>query len=171
MMKHFNRLACATAFLTLAQFSFAHAGTPLIVEMDQSQPMLLTGDVGSIIVGNPSIADVSLNGRQIILHGHSFGETNLVIFDTNGHKLVDFDVTVSHNTSNQLSLFVGSSASPAQRYSYSCAPSCEVNMMVGDNADWMGKVVGSNRQKNDYKTGVKTSDLTQKSAANAVPPQ
>ncbi len=171
MKKPWNQLACVAAFLTLAQFTPAQAGSPLTVEMDQSQPMLLTGDVGSVIIGNPSIADASLNGRQLILHGHSFGETNLVIFDTNGKKLADFDITVAHNSPNQLSMFVGSTTYPAQRFTYSCAPNCEANMMVGDNTDWLGKVVGANRLKNDYKTGVKTSDLSPKTSGGAAAPQ
>ncbi|MDE2384161.1 MAG: pilus assembly protein N-terminal domain-containing protein [Alphaproteobacteria bacterium] len=139
----------------------------MTVNVDQSTPMMLTADPGSIIVGNPSIADVSLNGRQLIIHGHTYGETNLIVFDGTGNKLVDFDLTVVHNTSNQLTMFVGNATSGTHRYSYSCAPnsSCEVNMMVGDDSGWMEKVIGDNRAKNDYATGVKTSDLQSKTTS------
>jgi hypothetical protein len=131
--------------------------------------MVLTGDPGSVIIGNPSIADVSLNGRQLILHGHSFGETNLIVFDTTGNKLVDFDITVAHNTSNQLSVFVASGdKGAARRYTYSCAPYCEANVIVGDA--YAQSVVTDTRAKNDLTNGVKTSDLGPK-VGGVAPPQ
>ncbi len=158
--------AAAAAFLALSAGA-AHAGTPLVVQMDQSQLMALTADPGSIIVGNPSIADVSLNGRQLFIHGHSFGETNLMIFDAAGQKIGDYDVTVSHDTENQLSMFIGNSRGSA-RYTYSCAPNCEQNMMAGDEPGFMQQAVTSNRTKYSYATGVASS--TTGGTGSSMPP-
>ncbi len=157
MKNHLNAFVFAAA-LTGALSSSAQAGTPLTVEMDQSQLITVNSDAGSIVVGNPSIADASLNGHQVFIHGHSFGETNLMIFDTAGNKLVDFDVTVNHNTSNQLTVFLGSGTAGPSRYTYSCAPNCEANMMVGDNVDFTKNVIELSRGKYYFATGQKAAD-------------
>ena len=159
---------CLTAGLLLGSFSPAFAGTPLTVQMDQSQLMMLEADPGTIIVGNPSIADVSINGRQLFFHGHSFGETNIMIFDTNGKKVADYDITVSKDTANELSLYLGNATNGAGRHTYSCAPNCEQNMMVGDDSGAFQRLVNDNRTKNDYATGVKTSDLGGKASEAVV---
>jgi len=169
MVNHWRRLALSTVFNAFL-FASAQAGTPLTIQTDQSQPMLLASDPASIIIGNPSIADVSLNGRQLILHGHAFGETNLIVMDADGKRIVDFDITVSHDTANQLSLYFANANSSAQRHSYTCAPNCEASMMTGDPDDWMAKVIASNRAKSDFATGVKTSDLVTKGSSVALSP-
>lgn len=158
-MKIAPRLFWATAALmTALTANQAQAGTSLVVQMDQSQLMQLTADPGSVIVGNPSIADVSLNGRQLFIHGHSFGETNLMVFDSAGKKIGDYDVTVSHDTENQLSLFVGNATKGANRYSYSCAPNCEASMMVGDDPTVMQQILANNRNKVSFATGTSAVD-------------
>jgi Pilus formation protein N terminal region len=145
--------------------SLAAAGTPLTVQMDQSQLMMLNADPGTIIIGNPSIADVSLNGRQLFIHGHAAGETNLMVFDGGGNKIADFDLSVSHDTANSLVVYKGNATNGTFRYTYSCAPNCEFNMMAGDDSAAFEKLVSDNRAKTDYATGVKTSDLGPKNVA------
>jgi hypothetical protein len=155
--------------LALIAATSVQAASPLTVQMDQSQVMLLAQDPGSIIVGNPSIADVTLNGRQLFIHGHAFGETNLLIFDAFGNKIGDFALTVSNDTSNQVSVFSASNASPALRRTYSCAPNCEVNMMVGDDPIYFDLIANANRKKADLANGVKTSDLNGKAGPVTLP--
>ena len=139
--------------------SAAIAGqVPMTVEMDQSQLITLPTDPGRIVIGNPSIADMSLNGKQLFIHGHSFGETNMMVFDNDGNKLLDLIVTVAHRTDNQLTMFVGS-PDDVQRYTYTCGPNCEVNMMTGDNFTWTKDVVKMNSLKHDFATGHSTLDV------------
>jgi Pilus formation protein N terminal region len=136
----------------------AHAATPLTIEMDQSQLITVNAEPGSIVVGNPSIADASINGRQIFIHGHTFGQTNLMVFDSNGNKLLDFELTVARNTSNQLALFASTPDQGPLRYSYSCAPNCEANMVPGDNFDWTKNIILLSRAKYEFATGQKSAD-------------
>ena len=145
----------------------AAAGTPLTVQIDQSQLLTLEADPGTIIIGNPSIADVSLNGKQMYIHGHSFGETNLMIFDASGNKMSEFELTVGNSPINQVTVYRGNGTSTAQRQTYSCAPTCEAAMMAGDNN--LSQVIGDNRSKADFANGVKSSDLVPK--ATGAPPQ
>ena len=160
-------VAAASISLVIGTSS-ASAGTPLTVQLDQTQLMMLNSDPGTIIVGNPSIADVSLNGRQLFIHGHAFGETNLVVFDGSGNKIADLELTVSHDTANSLAFYKGNATNGVARYTYSCAPNCEFNMMVGDDSAAFEKLVGDNRAKTDYATGVKSSDLGPKNVSVAT---
>jgi hypothetical protein len=170
-MKIASRLSWAAAAVTLAFAATpSQAGTALIVQMDQSQLMQLNADPSSIIVGNPSIADVSVNGRQLFIHGHSFGETNLMIFDTAGKKIGDYDVTVSHDTENQLSLFLGNATKGTNRYTYSCAPNCEQNMMVGDDTGVMQQVLANNRNKLSFAQGTTAVDVGGNSVSSSPAP-
>ncbi len=138
--------------------STAHAAALLTLEMDQSQVITVNADPASIVVGNPSIADASINGRQVFIHGHSFGQTNLMVFDQAGNKLIDYELTIAHNTSNQVALFNSTPNGGAMRYSYSCAPNCEVNMMPGDDFNWTKNIILLDRAKYEFATGQKSAD-------------
>jgi Pilus formation protein N terminal region len=156
MSKKFRFAAAIFGFGCL--IASAHAATPLTIEMDQSQLITVNAEPGSIVVGNPSIADASINGRQIFIHGHTFGQTNLMVFDSNGNKLLDFELTVAHNTSNQVALFASTPYQGPLRYSYSCAPYCEANMVPGDNFDWTKNIILLSRAKYEFATGQKSAD-------------
>jgi len=157
-----------TAGAAAADTAATAAPTPITVEVDQSQLVMLTSDPATVVVGNPSIADISLNGKQLFLHGHSFGETNIMVFDASGNKIVNYYVSVAHHTDNQLSMFVSNGHSPMpSRYTYTCAPNCEPNMMVGDQPDWMPVVLGNNQAKYKFATGSLTADVKNQ----APPPQ
>ena len=136
----------------------AHAAALLTLELDQSQVITVNADPASIVVGNPSIADASINGRQIFIHGHSFGQTNLMVFDQAGNKLIDYELTISHNTSNQVVYYGGTPEDGPLRYSYSCAPNCESNMIPGDNVNWTKNMILLNRAKYEFATGQKSAD-------------
>lgn len=138
--------------------SAAQAATPLTIEMDQSQVITVNADPASIVVGNPSIADASINGRQIFIHGHSFGQTNLMVFDQAGNKMIDYELTISHNTSNQIAIFASTPDEGPVRYSYSCAPNCEANMIPGDSVNWTKNILLLDRAKYEFATGQKSAD-------------
>jgi hypothetical protein len=137
---------------------FANAGEPLTVLVDRSQLMMLSADPGTIVVGNPSMADVSLNGRQLFIHGHSAGETNLLVFSQSGEKIADFDLTVMQVGENALTVFLGSATNGAARLSYVCAPICERSMIVGDSN--LQGLMTDNQGKVGMAQGVKLSTPT-----------
>ncbi len=147
----------------------AFGATPLTVQIDQSELLTLPTDPGTIIVGNPSIADVSLNGKQLFIHGHSFGATNLMIFDVSGNKMSEFELTVGNSASTQLTLYNGSSTNGVTRRTYSCAPTCEAAIMVGDPNFYVDQLIGSTRGKADLANGVKSSDLAPKQQGGTAP--
>ena len=129
----------------------AIAGSPLSVLIDRSQLMMLNDEPGTIIVGNPSIADVSLNGLQLFIHGHSAGETNLMVFNQNGTKIVDLELSVIQDGSNSVTIFAGTSSRQGTlRRSYVCAPSCDPSMVASDDSDSFGSAISKNSSKDAF---------------------
>jgi uncharacterized Zn-binding protein involved in type VI secretion len=160
-MYHMNfdlkRSLTGMALLTLSAVR-AFAGEPIIIQEDRTQIISVSAEPGTVVIGNPSIADVSVNGKQVFLHGHAFGETNLIILDTGGREIANFDITVSHNSNHSLAIYKA-----GNRFSYTCAPLCEVAMEPGDQGDYIEKVIGVNGSKSGFATG-------KKSAEAAAPP-
>jgi Flp pilus assembly secretin CpaC len=90
----------------------ALAGSPITIQTDQTQLIAISADPGTVVVGNPSIADVSLSGRRVFLHGRGYGSTNILILDLNGNQLANFDVTVTHDHPNELVVITSSATKP-----------------------------------------------------------
>ncbi|MFB9373237.1 pilus assembly protein N-terminal domain-containing protein [Algimonas porphyrae] len=126
----------ATAALSLS----ASASDPIYrVDLNKTQILRLPAAAGSVIVGNPSIADVTIHSpNMIFVVGRGYGETNLVILDRNGGTMVDADIQVTAITpTNGIRLFNASS-----RRSYSCSPYCQPSPVLGDSADFVGANAG-----------------------------
>jgi Flp pilus assembly secretin CpaC len=124
----------------------AFAGEPLTIQTDSSKMLTVSAMPGTVVVGNPAIADVTLDGKHIFIHGRAFGETNMMILDTAGNQIVNFDITVAENADNTVTLYRG-----PKRSSFSCAPTCGSVMMVGD-AD-MEDIIKQNGMKSILATG------------------
>ena len=142
-----------TSALTLAFFytSAAIAAQELIIKTDQTQLINVSGSPGAVIIGNPSIADATVHGEKIFVHGRAFGSTNLIILDQNGNQLTSLDITVQLGGLNNVALYKA-----GVRYSYVCAPNCESTLQPGDQVDWFGDLAKMNGSKLDAATG-KTS--------------
>jgi hypothetical protein len=152
------RAALATAGVVMSA-SLAAADS-LTIESDKTQMISLSVRPGVVVVGNPSIADVSINGTQVFVHGRGFGNTNIIVLDVQGAQIASFDITVKQSTSNAVSLYRGGIA---QRYSYACDPVCENTLQVGDNPDWFKAIAEAQAGKSELATGSETSE------ANAPP--
>ena len=99
--------ALALGFLcTSASF----AAQELVVKTDQTQLISISGNPGTVVIGNPSIADVTVHGNKIFVHGRAFGSTNLIILDENGNQLSNLDVTVQLGGENNVTNLQGWSA-------------------------------------------------------------
>jgi len=168
MVKSFSMFLAGVCFACVNLSSFVQAGTPLNVTVDYTQLMMLTSDPSTVVVGNPSIADVTINGRQLFVHGHSAGETNLMIFDQGGSKIGDYEVSVAQDTSNTLAVFSATSSSGVSRLSYVCAPLCERSLQVGDNVAGFSNVLGNVQQKISLAQGSTTSGAAASNPAAAA---
>lgn len=161
-MKSGLKSLLAGVAIIISATQIALAGQPLIVETDKSQLISVSAEPGAVVIGNPSIADITVNGKQIFVHGHSFGDTNLLVLDANGNQIANFDITVSHNPDNALAIFKAGLNAPA-RYSYTCAPLCESTIQPGDQDGFTSTLMVNSRQKTEFATG-------KASAEAAAPP-
>ena len=82
-----------------------------------------------MVVGNPSIADVTVQGNRVVLMGRNYGVTNLIILDRQGNQLAALDVTVQITDKNAVQVFKAGG-----RMTLACAPMCEQTLQVGDEA-------------------------------------
>ena len=138
------------ALLAAAAFSAgnAFAGTDVVVMADQAKLLSVGGEPSTIVVGNPSIADVTVQGSNVFVHGRNFGSTNLIVLDKEGNQLANLDVTVAQGGNNNLTVFRGGG-----KYSYVCAPQCQVVTQVGDKTDYFDAVADGTSKKNGLATG------------------
>jgi Flp pilus assembly secretin CpaC len=99
----------------------AFADTGIGVTMNEAKIVKLARPADTIIIGNPAIADASVqDSRTIVLTGKGFGTTNLVILDTSGSPIIDEQVTVSRGDTNSVRIYRRSDIQ-----TLSCTPYCE----------------------------------------------
>jgi hypothetical protein len=118
--------AIAAALLSLA--GPALAANDITIYADQAKIIHVTGQPGTVVVGNPSIADVTVQGERVVLMGRNYGVTNIIILDREGKQLAALDVTVQITDKNAVHVFKA-----ARRMSLACAPVCEQTLQVGDD--------------------------------------
>jgi len=125
-------LVCAMALMLVAgPVSAAPAGAdgPISVVVDQAKLIRLPDHVTTIVVGNPLIADVSLQpGGMVVVTGKGYGATNVIAMDRGGSVLVDRVVQVEGPSDVRLvTVYRG-----INRESYSCTPVCQKRVTLGD---------------------------------------
>jgi hypothetical protein len=135
--------------------SAVQAKDMLNIEVDQSQIVIMPSNPGTVVVGNPSIADVTMQEKKLFIHGRSFGETNITILDLKGDTILDLGVVVQHQKTSNLTVFRGSSM---ERYSYACGATCESSLQVGDNFLYYDGLLKSTANKIKLATGQDTAE-------------
>jgi hypothetical protein len=113
------------------------AAETVTVVLDQAQLMKLPDRVGTIIIGNPLIADVSLqSGGTMVITGKGYGATNIIALDWSGATLMITTVQVV-GTRDAVVVYRG-----VDRESYSCTPSCERRITLGDAPPYFDATLG-----------------------------
>jgi Flp pilus assembly secretin CpaC len=98
------------------------------VNVDQAKLVKLPAHVSTIVVGNPLIADVTLQtGGLIVVTGKGYGATNFIAMDRAGEVLVDRVIQVEGPTDKVVTIYRG-----VDRESYSCMPICQRRVTLGD---------------------------------------
>ncbi len=122
----FAMILAATASLALAPAADA---ADLVVKYDQSQLIRLPRPVVEIVIGNPSIADVTVQSTNLlVVTGKTFGITNVIALDADRNVIQDQRIIVERDHSRQVSIYRGT-----KRETYACAPVCNPALMVGDD--------------------------------------
>ena len=109
-------LLAATSLITPAM-----AAADIEVTMNQAKIVKLSRPADTIVVGNPAIADASVqDASTIVLTGKGFGVTNLVVLDQEGSPSVDAQVTVVRQAASSVRIY-----RRAEVQTMSCTPYCE----------------------------------------------
>jgi hypothetical protein len=113
-----------------AEAAHAAGGDVIRVFLDQARVIKLPGGTATLVVGNPLIADVSVQaGGVLVVTGKSYGVTNLVALDRNGGLLMEHPIEVQGPREHVVTVYRG-----MERESYSCTPKCERRITLGDSA-------------------------------------
>lgn len=108
----------------------------LIVRYDQSQILRLPRPVSELIIGNPSIADVAIQGPDLlVITGKTFGVTNVIALDPERNVIQDQRVVVQRDEQRLVNLHKG-----AVRQSYTCSPNCQPTLTIGDDPAYFEQI-------------------------------
>jgi hypothetical protein len=121
-----------TAFIAAALIAAATASPALaerlIVSIDESTRVPLSGSAANVFVGNGSIADAMIiDRRNLVVVGRGYGLTNLLVVDGAGRTILNKQVMVAPADHGRMTLFRGSTAN-----NYACGPTCERTPMPGE---------------------------------------
>jgi Flp pilus assembly secretin CpaC len=109
----------------------------IAVYVDQAKLVKLPAKVSTIVVGNPLIADVTLqSGGIVVVTGKGYGATNFIAMDRNGEVLVDRQIQVEGPTDQLVTVYRG-----VERESYSCAPICQRRVTLGDGETYFRSAI------------------------------
>jgi len=122
--------------------------TELGIVLDQATLLRLPEKVSTIVVGNPTIADVAVqSGGLVVVTGKGYGSTNLIALDRAGAVLMERNIVVRGGNGSTVSVYRG-----VERESYSCTPDCERRITLGDAPGYFGAVIGQTEARNAQAT-------------------
>jgi hypothetical protein len=123
-----RRLFAAAVALASFASPCAVGAAMLDVVLDQAQIIKLPERVATVVVGNPAIADVSIQaGGIMVVTGKSYGSTNILALDRGGRTLLESSVLVRGADDNVVVVYRG-----VERETWSCTPRCERRFTLGD---------------------------------------
>jgi hypothetical protein len=115
------------------------------VNVDEARIMRLPEGVGTVVIGNPLIADATLQpGGILVLTGKGYGSTNLLALDRGGRVVLSKTVeVVGAKGADLVVVYRG-----MERESYSCAPICEKRITLGDSVGYFNNTLTQSGVRN-----------------------
>lgn len=128
-------------FGVLAYVLFAAApaeADTVTITLDQARLLKIPDRVTTIVIGNPLIADATLqSGGMLVVTAKGYGTTNLLALDREGQVVMSKDVQVLGPAGEDLVVVYKGVA----RQTYSCAPECQPRITLGDGKDFFGDTI------------------------------
>jgi Flp pilus assembly secretin CpaC len=122
----------ALALFLPAGVSAVLADDVIVVHLDEARLIALPDRAATVVIGNPLIADVSVQpGGPAILTGKSYGATNLIIIDRGGAVLTEHDVEVQESSDKIVVVYRG-----VNRSTHSCTPECAARVTLSDQTEF-----------------------------------
>lgn len=154
--RSFRLLACCAllggAPAAAAEDIAKGTGETLTVSVDQATVTRMPDRVTTIVVGNPLIADVSVqaNGLMVVT-GKGYGATNVMALDRSGAVLMNTLVQVQGPRDNIVVVQRG-----VERETYSCQPRCERRITLGDGPEYFNATISQVGSRNMQAQGLGT---------------
>lgn len=127
----------------------AVTGETIAVNVDQAKLVKMPERVATIVVGNPLIADVTLQtGGVVVVTGKGYGATNFIAMDRTGAVLVDRVIQVEGPTDQLVTVYRG-----IERESYSCKPICQRRITLGDSEGYFKSTMDQAGSLNSQASG------------------
>ena len=119
-MRRLTLALCACLSLAATAASAQSASAPLTVSAGQAARITLSAPARDIVVGDPTVADVSLvNDRTLVILAKKVGATTVMAFDARGQALADRQVVVSDVPAGGVIVQRGGATS-----AYACGATC-----------------------------------------------
>jgi hypothetical protein len=140
------------ALISAGPVAAAGVGEPtpdsVAVMIDHAKVLRLPERTQTVIVGNPIVADVSVQKNGVlVLTGKSYGRTNLIALDGAGTLIAESMISVQAPSEAVVTVQRG-----LDRESYSCTPNCQPSLLLGDANKYFNEVGGQAGQRNTLAT-------------------
>jgi len=133
-----TRLMVMAVALVAASLWAGAARAELQVVLDQAKVIRLPASASTVVIGNPAIADVTIQKSGIgIVTGKTYGMTNLIVLDGRGDMISEEQVIVKPADDAIVTVQRG-----LDRESLACTPLCERTVKLGDAAANFDAVTG-----------------------------
>lgn len=114
---------------------------PVSVKVNMARILRINAPASTVIIGNPAIADVTIQDPQtLVLTGKAYGQTNLIVLDSQGSPIADTMVEVIQDQASVVTVYMG-----GQRTSLACAPTCQPTIMLGDDSGYTSDTIGASK--------------------------
>ncbi len=125
------------ALLVAVAATPARAADTITVAIDEATITKLPERVSTLVIGNPLIADVSVQaGGLLVVTGKGYGSTNMIALDRSGAVLAERNIEVVGARDKIVFVYRG-----VNRETYSCTPDCENRMTLGDAPDYFSRTM------------------------------
>jgi Pilus formation protein N terminal region len=149
LSRAFGSFMVAFGLLSWPAVGMAEPVDAISVSVDQAKLVKLPSRVSTIVVGNPMIADVTLqNGGIVVVTGKGYGATNFIAMDRGGEVLVDRLIQVEGPTDQLVTVYRG-----VERETYSCMPLCQRRVTLGDGDNYFNSVIGQSGSLSNQASG------------------
>jgi Flp pilus assembly secretin CpaC len=128
-------------FLLGSGIASAQDNAPISVNVNMARVLRISAPAATVIVGNPGIADVTIQDPQtLILTGKSYGQTNLIVLDNAGQPIADTLLEVVQMQAGVMTVYQGQ-----LRTTLTCAPVCQPTVTMGDDNAFTTQTLASSQ--------------------------
>ena len=127
----------------------ARAEESIVVQLDQARILKLPERAATLVIGDPLIADVSIQpGGLAVVTGKGYGATNFIVMDRSGAVLMEKNLEVKGPPDRVVFVYRG-----VARNTYSCTPECTPRITLGDDNEFFDKTLAQSANRNSQALG------------------